>query len=58
MVKTPAVRKLALTSHVTASVGWLGALAVFLAHALASVWSRDEETVRAVSLAMGLTAGL
>jgi hypothetical protein len=54
-VMTPAIRKLTLTVHVTASVGWLGALAVFLAHALASLISQDEQMVRAASLAMGLT---
>lgn len=53
---TAPVRKLTLTAHVTASVGWLGALAVFLAHALASLISQDEQMVRAASLAMGLTA--
>jgi hypothetical protein len=56
MTMTPALRKLALTSHVTASVGWLGALAVFLAHAVASVISQDAQMVRAASLAMGLSA--
>ncbi len=56
MTMTPSLRKLALTAHVTTSVGWLGALAVFLAHALASLISQDEQTVRAASLAMGLTA--
>jgi hypothetical protein len=56
MIMTPALRKLALTTHVTASVGWIGALAVFLAHALASLLSRDEQMVRAASVAMGLTA--
>ena len=56
MTMTPALRKLTLTTHVTASVGWFGALAVFLAHAFASLFSQDEQIVRAVSLAMGLTA--
>ena len=56
MAITPPLRKLALTAHVTTSVGWLGALAVFLAHALASLISQDERMVRAASLAMGLTA--
>lgn len=55
MTMTPPVRKLTLTAHVTASVGWLGALAVFLAHAAASLMSQDEQTVRAASLAMGLS---
>ena len=44
-----------LTAHVTASVGWVGALAVFLVHALASLISQDAQMVRAASLAMGLT---
>src|SRR5207249_7507954 len=56
MTMTPALRKLMLTTHIAASVGWLGALAVFLAHALASLFSQDEQMVRAASLAMGLTA--
>ncbi len=56
MTTTPRLRKFALTAHVTSSVGWLGALAVFLAHAIASLFSQDEQMVRAVSLAMGLTA--
>ncbi len=56
MTMTAQLRKLTLTAHVTASVGWLGALAVFLAHALASLISRDEQMVRAASLAMGLSA--
>jgi hypothetical protein len=58
MPMTPAVRKLTLTAHVTASIGWVGALIVFFAHALASVVSDDEQIVRAAALAMGLTAWL
>ena len=58
MLMTSAIRKLALTFHVTASVGWIGALAVFLAHAVVSLVSTDEQLVRAASLAMGLTAWL
>jgi hypothetical protein len=56
MTMPPPIRKLTLTAHVIASVGWLGALAVFLAHALANLISRDEQMVRAACLAMGLTA--
>ena len=56
MTMTPPLRKLMLTVHVTASVGWAGALAVFLALAVASLVSRDEPTVRAMSLALGITA--
>lgn len=56
MTVSPRVRRLALTAHVTASVGWLGALAVFLVHAAVSWAGRDAETVWAADLAMGLTA--
>lgn len=52
---TPGVRKLALTAHVTCSVGWLGAVAVFLALALAGLNARDSQLVRACYLAMSLT---
>src|SRR5262249_14267575 len=55
---TPSVRKLVLTAHITASVGWIGALAVFFAHAIASVVSESDQIVRAASLAMGLTTWL
>lgn len=56
MTMTQPIRKLTLTAHVTASIGWIGALAVFFAHALAGLLSQDEQIVRAVSLAMGITA--
>jgi hypothetical protein len=56
MVMAPQVRKLALTAHVTASVGWIGALMVFFAHATVSVTSEDAAIVRAACLAMSLTA--
>jgi hypothetical protein len=52
---TAGVRKLALTTHVTSSVGWLGAVAAFLALAIAGVTSRDAQIVRAAYLAMHLT---
>lgn len=56
MTMTPQLRKLTLTTHVATSVGWLGALAVFLAHAIASLASQDAQMVSALSLAMGVTA--
>ena len=52
MTLTPRFRKLMLMAHVTASVGWLGAVAGFLALAIAGVASDDVETVRAAYLAM------
>lgn len=56
MIMKPSLRKFALTAHVTASVGWVGALAVFFAHALAGWISADVQLVRAVSIAMAITA--
>ena len=54
MTMTPGVRKFALTAHVTASVGWLGAVAGFLALAIAGLTSHDAQMVRGVYLAMEL----
>ena len=58
MTMTPSLRKLALTAHVTASVGWLGAVAGFLALAVAGLTSQDAQMVRAAYLAMELTGWL
>ncbi len=55
---SPGLRNLALTAHVTASVGWLGAVAGFLALAIVSVGSQNSQTVRASYIAMDLTARL
>jgi hypothetical protein len=43
---TPTLRKLILTTHITVSVGWLGAVAAFLALAIAGLTSRDAQMVR------------
>ena len=48
----PAVRKFALTAHVAFSVGWLGAVVVFLALTVVGLTSHDEQTVRGVYLVM------
>lgn len=55
MPMSPQVRKLALTAHVTCTVGWLGALAAFLALAVAGLNSQDARLVQACYVAMGLT---
>src|SRR5713226_2624989 len=52
---TPGLRKFALASHVTSSVGWLGAVAGFLALAVAGLSNQNAETVRAAYIAMHLT---
>jgi hypothetical protein len=49
---TPRVRKLALTAHVASSVGWLGAVAAFLALAVVGLTSQDAQTVRGAYLVM------
>ncbi|WP_209313979.1 hypothetical protein [Blastococcus sp. TF02A-35] len=51
MTMPPAVRKTALTVHVAASVGWLGAVAAFLALAVVGLTSTDGSTVRGTYVA-------
>lgn len=51
----PPIRKFALTAHITFSVGWLGAVAGFLALAVAGLTSQDIQMVRAAFLAMNVT---
>jgi hypothetical protein len=48
MVFPPRWRKLALTAHVGASVGWLGAVAAFLVLAVIGLRSIDDTTVRSL----------
>lgn len=55
MGMTPTVRKIAVTAHVTSSVGWLGAVAAFLALALDGLISTDARMVPAAYLAMEFT---
>jgi hypothetical protein len=52
MTVTPGLRKLALTAHVASSVGWLGAVAAFLALGVVGLTSQDAETVRGAYLVM------
>src|SRR6266700_1571983 len=55
MTLTAGLRKFALTLHVVASVGWIGAVAVFLALAVVGLVSPDIAHVRASYVAMDLT---
>jgi hypothetical protein len=55
MLMTPWLRRFALTAHIVSSVGWLGAVAGFLALAVAGLTSENAQTVRAVYLAMDVT---
>ena len=54
MLLTPGLRKLALAAHLTASVGWIGAVAAFLALAVVGVGSADDHTVRSAYCALDL----
>src|SRR5215207_577011 len=56
MIMAPRLRKFTLTAHVAFSVGWLGAVAGFLALAIAGLTSQDAQKVRAAYLAMELIA--
>lgn len=51
---TPRLRKLVLTAHVTSSVGWLGAVVVYLTLALAGLTSGDAQLARAAYLTLDL----
>lgn len=53
---TPGLRRLALTAHIVASVGWLGAVAAFLALAVVGLVSPDALLVRGAYLVMGVLA--
>jgi hypothetical protein len=55
MTMTPGLRKFALTAHVTFSVGWLGAVAAYLAVAIACLVSQDSQVVQSGYFTMELT---
>ena len=51
-----ALREFTLTTHITSSVGWLGAAIAFLALAIIGLTSRDEATARGAYLVMAPAA--
>ncbi len=51
---TPNLRKLTIAAHVTFSIGWLGAVAAFLALSIAGLTTHDAEVVRSTYLSMDL----
>jgi len=55
MKMNPGLRRFALTTHVTFSVGWLGAVVAYLTLAIAALSSIDAQIVRASWIAMKLT---
>jgi hypothetical protein len=52
MIMQPGLRKFVLTAHVTSTLGWLGAVLVFLAHAVIGLTAQDPQTVRGAYLVM------
>jgi hypothetical protein len=55
MIMRPSLRKFALSVHLTFSVGWIGAVFVYLALSVAAMTSQDPKTVPAAWIAMELT---
>jgi hypothetical protein len=51
---TPGLRKFALSAHLAFSVGWIGAVIVYLAFGVAAATVRDDQTMRAAWIAMDL----
>jgi len=56
MTMTPRLNKLVLTAHITFSVGWLGAVAVFIVLAVTGLTTMDIQLSRSVLLSMNLSA--
>lgn len=56
MRMTAGLRRFTFTAHVTSSVGWVGAVIVFLALAMVGLTSADEGTVRGAYLVMAPAA--
>ena len=53
---TPRLSKFVLTSHITFSVGWFGAVVVFLALAITGVTTPNAQLARSAYVAMELSA--
>ena len=53
---TPALRRLTFTTHITSSVGWVGAVIAFLALAVIGCTSEDQVKVRGAYLLMAPAA--
>jgi hypothetical protein len=55
MIMPSRLRKVVLTAHIATSLGWLGAVAAYIALDVAAVTSQDVQTVRGAYLAMEVT---
>ena len=56
MATRPGLRKFTFTTHITSSLGWVGAVIAFLAIAVIALTSPDERTVRGAYLVMAPAA--
>jgi hypothetical protein len=56
MIMPVGLRKFALSVHLTASVGWIGAVAAYIALDVTAARGQDAQTLRAAYLAMEWTA--
>lgn len=54
MTMTPKIRKLALTTHIISSVGWIGAVFAYLALVIAAFASQDPQIVHTAWISMEL----
>lgn len=53
MTMPPRLRKIALAIHITVSVGWVGAVAAYIALDVIAATSQDPQLLRAAYVAMG-----
>ena len=56
MIMSPGLRKFALAVHLTVSIGWIGAVAGYMALDFAVATSEETQTLRAAYLGMELIA--
>lgn len=56
MTMSPVLRKFALTVHIILSVGWIGAVAAYMALDIVAANRQDAQTLRAAYLAMEVIA--
>jgi hypothetical protein len=54
----PLIRKIALTAHISFSVGWLGAVIVFLILAISGITNSNDQVVKSIYLTMELIGWL
>src|SRR5215218_8494721 len=56
MIMAPCLRKFALATHIALSVGWIGAVAGYIALDVTAAIGRDARTLRGAYLAMEVIA--